>query len=1547
MTISALAPLAGAAISTVTASAPSSATAGASFTVSGSVTATSTGTGAGGQTVTLSIASGPAGGALIGTTTGTTSGSQTSATYSISGVKLDKAGAYVLRATVGSVSGNTGTITINPAASTKLEWHTIDLTPPEAPSPVTIKVSVHDVYGNLVTSDSTTKVKLESQSVISGGNLQLTQGQQNGVTAVNGIVTFEGKYVNKDCWYSVFANATGRTSPTPARVRVGDCSDDATPPVITLASRLPAANAAGWNNGDVVVTWECRDAESDVIFATVTNTVSTEGAGQSTTGTCTNYASLTASHTVTGINIDRTAPVLSGTRSPAPNAAGWNNADVTVSFACTDALSGVASVTGPQVVSTEGTAQSRSGSCVDLAGNSASATVSGINLDKTAPSVVASRSPAANAAGWNNDDVTVSFACTDARSGVASTSPAAVVSTEGSGQSRTGSCTDVAGNSASATMSNINIDRTPPVLTGAKSPASEWSNGDVTVTFSCVDALSNVASVTGPQVVTTSGAGQSRSGSCVDHAGNSVSGSVSNINIDRESPTLTLTPACSAPGTDGFCLGETTVSVSLQDSLSGPQGTSCTLNGVSTSCASLSASEDGSYTFFAEGFDVANNRAESTYTIVIDSTKPSVSVQDTCATAGDNGWCRSSVSLAFSASDENGLAAGYPQCTDNGAPIACGGSVTSEGLHTVSILAQDVPGNENSASTTFKIDTIAPTLTSIESFSVEATGASGAVATFALPLASDGGSGPGAVSCAPASGSLFALGTTQVTCSVSDLAGNTASTTFDVTVVDSSAPVIDAMADDTFEAESGLGAVYVYTAPAVRDAVDGVSAATCSPASGTLFPLGTTTVTCTATDAAGNIAESVSFDVTIVDSTGPSVVASEVQDLSAEATGPTGAIVSFAAPATYDAVDGAGVATCSPASGSLFPLGETTVTCTATDAAGNEATAVTFVVTVVDTTGPSIDAMADDVVEATSALGATYVYAAPATFDIVDGAGVASCLPASGSVFALGETTVTCSATDAAGNAADAVTFTVTVQDTTPPTIAAMVDLVLEAASDAGAEATFDAPATSDAVDGAGVATCDAESGAIFPLGVTIVTCTAIDAAGNAADAVTFKVTVRDTSAPIIDGIVEDAELEAVDANGARFTYDAPSTSDLVDGAGIATCTPPSGSVFPLGETTVTCTATDENGNEASPVSFIVKVVDTSKPLIAAVEDVTAEATGPTGAVVTYTAPSWSDAVDGVGIASCSPASGGLFALGETTVTCTATDAAGNEADAVSFTVTVLDRIAPVTTLGTSGFLTSSMWYTSQPSVSLTCVDAVGCTATYYTLNGGSPIAYTGVFTLPDGVHTVAYWSEDAANTESASSRTFRVDTTPPTLVLPSSITSATQVVTYTVTATDNVDLAPSWTCTPASGSTFAVGTTMVECTATDEAGHQTSGVFSVTVQRSCSSSTWTGLLQPVNADGTSVFKLGSTIPLKFRCGDQGTATVKVSMQKLSNGIYGAEVEATSTSGADSGNTFRWSSTDGQYIYNLATKPLSEGTWFVKVDFGNGDVRETKISLRK
>ena len=151
------------------------------------------------------------------------------------------------------------------------------------------------------------------------------------------------------------------------------------------------------------------------------------------------------------------------------------------------------------------------------------------------------------------------------------------------------------------------------------------------------------------------------------------------------------------------------------------------------------------------------------------------------------------------------------------------------------------------------------------------------------------------------------------------------------------------------------------------------------------------------------------------------------------------------------------------------------------------------------------------------------------------------------------------------------------------------------------------------------------------------------------------------------------------------------------------TCTPASGSTFALGINTVTCRATDAAGNTGT-ATFTIEVQDQTKPTVTVPADITAEATGSNGAAVNYMGVTASDDVDGPLTASCSKASGTVFPIGTTTVTCSATDNAGNKGDN-TFTVKVQDTLAPNLTV--SGPKTAGATSANGATVSYTAPTAV------------------------------------------------------------------------------------------------------------------------------------------------------------------------------------------------------------------------------------------------
>jgi hypothetical protein len=213
------------------------------------------------------------------------------------------------------------------------------------------------------------------------------------------------------------------------------------------------------------------------------------------------------------------------------------------------------------------------------------------------------------------------------------------------------------------------------------------------------------------------------------------------------------------------------------------------------------------------------------------------------------------------------------------------------------------------------------------------------------------------------------------------------------------------------------------------------------------FPIGTTTVTCTAMDVASPPRDanqsSISFAVTVRDVTPPSFddVASPGSPFTpsnpAEATGAAGARVFYTTPTATDTNGGPVTVNCSAASGlvsgSVFPIGVTPIDCTATDQSGVSTPPTNlFNIAVADRSAPALtvpDNMAG--VPATSAAGAIVIYTVSA-IDLVDSTVSVLCVPPSGAIFRLGTTPVTCTATDDAGNST-VRTFTITVVDSTAP----------------------------------------------------------------------------------------------------------------------------------------------------------------------------------------------------------------------------------------------------------------------------------------------------------------------------------------------------------------------------------------------------------------------------------------------------------------------------------------------------------------------------------
>lgn len=403
------------------------------------------------------------------------------------------------------------------------------------------------------------------------------------------------------------------------------------------------------------------------------------------------------------------------------------------------------------------------------------------------------------------------------------------------------------------------------------------------------------------------------------------------------------------------------------------------------------------------------------------------------------------------------------------------------------------------------------------------------------------------------------------------------------------------------------------------------------------------------------------------------------RDVTVDSTSSSGAVVRYLSPIVADADEGANppAVTCDHASGSTFPIGTTVVTCQATDGDDSTSTVTaSFRVTVNDTDLALTGLPSDITATPSSPSGAVMNYTPPTAADEDGTSPPVNCSPASGSTFPVGVTTVTCQTSDLDDTPRTrSATFKVRVGDADLALTSVPANLHFAAGSSKGATVFYGGPVAVDEETPAPNVTCDHPSGTVFPIGITTVTCQATDSDDTPSTVTAvFQVSVTDTDLGLTN-VPSGFNVNAAPGSpGATVTYTAPSVSD--DEAGAATCVPASGSTFPIGTTNVTCWVTDadDTPNTATAV-FPVTVNDTDLTLTGVPADITVVATGPSGAVVSYTKPIAVDEDPNPVPVTCDPASGSTFPVGATTVICQAVDSDDPGSAIAFFHVTVLPDV--------------------------------------------------------------------------------------------------------------------------------------------------------------------------------------------------------------------------------------------------------------------------------
>ena len=376
-----------------------------------------------------------------------------------------------------------------------------------------------------------------------------------------------------------------------------------------------------------------------------------------------------------------------------------------------------------------------------------------------------------------------------------------------------------------------------------------------------------------------------------------------------------------------------------------------------------------------------------------------------------------------------------------------------------------------------------------------------------------------------------------------------------------------------------------------------------------------------------------------------------------------------------------------------YPVGVTTVNWTVTDAAGNIATA-TQTVTVNDVEKPVIVSNGDKFVNSDAGLcGAVVAVSASATDNCTIGAltGIRDDSKLLTDVYPVGTTTITWNVTDANSNAALAVIQKVVVRDTQIPVItAAAVKLDNTTTVDqCGWTPTLLEVPSATAADNCtvgspiGTRSDDLALSALYPIGTTTITWNVTDANGNVGIPTTTTVKVKDDQKPVITANGNKVVDNDFGVCGAVVSVSATASDNCTVGLpiGVRNDGKALTEVYPIGTTTISWTVTDVNGNAALAVTQTVKVTDIQKPVITANGDKEVNVLpGQCGSIVTVSATATDNCTVGspTGVRSDSKGLTEVYPVGTTTITWNVIDANSNAAVAVLQKVVVTDAQFPV-----------------------------------------------------------------------------------------------------------------------------------------------------------------------------------------------------------------------------------------------------------------------------
>ena len=673
----------------------------------------------------------------------------------------------------------------------------------------------------------------------------------------------------------------------------------------------------------------------------------------------------------------------------------------------------------------------------------------------------------------------------------------------------------------------------------------------------------------------------------------------------------------------------------------------------------------------------------------------------------------------------------------------------------------------------------------------------------------------------------YATGSNIVTWTVTDGSGNKKTATQEVFVIENEKPTITAPPAVLINTNPGqcLATGVVLGIPVTWDNCDVESVVNNAPAS---FPVGNTLVTWTVSDAAGNTATATQ-NVTLIDNEPPVVNCSDI--IHSSDPGVCKASITIANPAATDNCSInptlAGVRSDGLALSADFPVGITSISWTATDDAGNISAVCVQKIIVKDDQKPIISGCPSNITQSNDAgnCSAVVTWTEPTSTDNCTASEsivwTRSHLP--GFTFPIGVTAVNYTAKDAAGNT-QSCSFNVTVVDNEKPIISGCPTNISKS-SDPGsctALVTWTEPTATDncTAPGSLVWTKSHLPGSVFPLGVTTVTYTARDLAGNTSLACSFDVVISDNEKPSVtapaiiltntssDGIGDCSALIAVPDAVTGDNCSVQSLTWVMTGA-TNTSSPAVGinqvgtQTFQTGVTLITYTLTDGSGNSVMD-DMTVTVIDDEDPIINAGADIstTASSDGSADCTADVMIPN-PTSVDNCSLVALSWVMTGAtvgnspltgvhvvgthsFNIGVTTITYTKTDASGNTGTD-EMTVTVTDDVNPTITVAADISTTTSSDGTGNCTAAILIPDAIisdncsiqsltwnmtGATSDSSPLTGNNQVC---THTFNTGTTTIHYTIKDASGNMKTDQMTISVvDDEDPAITPAAAITTTT-----------------------------------------------------------------------------------------------------------------------------------------------------------------------------